>query len=1789
MLTPIHGHVEIVARHVAAALMKPARKPNRRLTFRERVMRRFEGGNVYVRGGGLDYLKFTFSGTGAPATPTLMTYPWRVPSQYDGTNMSTRAGGLSTGPVQYPVESLTLAERDASRLRFYPTAAMTIARANQPRVIGAVGMNNGTLTNDVGAEWMTVSDVAMTMVGTVYQHRSTGAGSAVFTAGQGYFTQVSIVASNLYLYLMPRVYSYVRVTTVTATGATAVNAGVYRVRHIDKTNNRVYLVNLDGSPFVASATETVSIGYGPTPNYFNEEGVVPISAGRVYAAGIYNPGENRTSYLFRLNFAKTGSPTPADASQRGTYWFTTRPYTYGLGTSLPANNYMVDADHGGVQTSAVRLHGDVLALHTPPPGGMAALTAGFAGGCPGMWLDRTNQRMWGIATDGAQGDIWWWRYKSPESLNEVATSTGTAANLIAGIAMGGTTPRAIDGDDENSVYVALTGGGNAGVVKITSDLVATQWKANTAGLATTVSGLKVDRTRARSGGANTVTTTAASNALDCADGAFTQADVGRAIVITSGADAGTYLITTVVDADSVTVTTLAGAAVAFTGQAATGSWRIGSRIYIFWNDTTSWAGTLATQIKIVYMESVAFGTVLRTPDLAVTANGRQVALATGYTAPIVAVDPTNGNLYWYSTDTTVRLNRYDVTAQTVSQKLLSDFSTPAGGSGTIVTPTAVYAIAVNPNTYFREVWLGTNQGFVRIGADVALGSVKSTWTAGLSSEAALADGTFQRYYGDGVGTYTNTNGTSPGVRPDGSYVTASVREMAWIGFGMDGRVYAWAQNPGASSSVNLVQYVREVDLFTTAVSNTDAIEAAVAHVTGLYMTPYGELLSIVPSLRSSATYMGALFTVQTDYQWIGGAWVAKEVVRGPLPDTTSSPGLSAKDMHEAYAELLYGLRVKFTPAGGATAANDEFIGLMGQTGPQKNDGAVAAGSGDFAGSGFTAADVGRYLRIEKSGGDTVDDADVAVYKITAYIGATSVTLTRLSGAAWTGAGAGGTCHYTVWDRGSISPECATVCGANGMLKDNMTDVTSLSYEFYLAKTLLSDNVESIKTACGLIGPPGSAAETLYFENFPKATGGHDPNSPQARAFPGAALANGAQVLTGMSSLITRGTSGRADVRPSDMSAWGGVSAAAGGTLGFALSTDLGADAEIGSVIVRAIATYDETQPLTMEGEALAQGGACGHLHNATAAGGAPIAAAVARHSGTGYSQASGSTTGTVAAGDFLGTETAGAPDTAATTAAGNTITSIAGKFTGREKQVVRLTSGADAGYYRIASVNVDGSIATVRNLNETTASFTGTAAGLSFSIYADAVRADDTIAIGTYRLTVDRLLTTTSVQTRATPAAVITAQAWSALIPTWRLVKRLSRSVSASPPDVVANGTYMSYDGAETGTNGWPYSQRYANSVKYVFDLSDLTTGERTGRYWKFSLMPRFSGSRSQSSDFAVVAVEFYGTDGKRIDLLPDQHVDTRTAEAQFMAANVQRVDWIQAANDSTSHIAGVNGLATIGGVNGDVVTLAGGAKFLGRQVRAGAGMTADGGNNTLKIPGSDPVFTSADAGRILRLPAGPNAGYYRISSVTSGTEVVVVGIDGTAPVLNIDAGPTAYTLHEGIATGTSGDFIYVNGREIRISALSTDLTTLTLSEAQFTAAAGLSWEIRRRASIVNAATQWATSSGQVVHDPNGVIGHATVDIGTPITRTGGSAAGGSGVFTGAGFTADDVGRILVITTGTNVGHYRVSAYTSATEVTLVNARTGAAVALNADAAMTYKVVGERRFRISRYTTSLRM
>jgi hypothetical protein len=437
-------------------------------------------------------------------------------------------------------------------------------------------------------------------------------------------------------------------------------------------------------------------------------------------------------------------------------------------------------------------------------------------------------------------------------------------------------------------------------------------------------------------------------------------------------------------------------------------------------------------------------------------------------------------------------------------------------------------------------------------------------------------------------------------------------------------------------------------------------------------------------------------------------------------------------------------------------------------------------------------------------------------------------------------------------------------------------------------------------------------------------------------------------------------------------------------------------------------------------------------------------------------------------------------------------------------------------------------------------------------------------------------------------------------------VKRCSHSVSAVAPDTANNGSWLSTDGKE----------RYVDTDwKLFMDLTvndpggyPMTVAKRTGRYWRLSFQPR--GPNSTIFDkWYLDSFEFYDLSGNRINFIGYNAVDTVFSQTEFLSASTNRVDFIQASNTAVG--GSFNGLASLGGALGDTITLSGGNKFIGFQAKPSqANGSAVGGTNVFTGSG----FVDSDIGRLLRVTGGANAGIYRVISVPSGTTVGLSSPAGNATILSADAGPTSYTLHEGINVGVSNpDFINLgavdSGEEHSIFSINDALDTIVLNSPQYKSLASQTFEIRRRASQTATITPQASLSarivlsagatgtypqqvGDVACDSRGFLRFYPNDVGPGYARTDGSKTIGGNTLTGSGFCVDDVGRILQITSsisGNDLGAYRIASFISATQVTVVKAHTGAAVTwATTEGTTNYKVFGDRRFRVSRYTTCLR-
>ncbi len=578
-------------------------------------------------------------------------------------------------------------------------------------------------------------------------------------------------------------------------------------------------------------------------------------------------------------------------------------------------------------------------------------------------------------------------------------------------------------------------------------------------------------------------------------------------------------------------------------------------------------------------------------------------------------------------------------------------------------------------------------------------------------------------------------------------------------------------------------------------------------------------------------------------------------------------------------------------------------------------------------------------------------------------------------------------------------------------------------------------------------------------------------------------------------------------------------------------------------------------------------------------------------------------------GDFLGpiTLTPTTPAVGAITAGLNTFTDTTNAqfLASHVGQVLKITAGAgaDIGSYRILGFT-SSSVVTVRNLDQTAKTWTTSSSTVTYEI-RDGVRAEDMIVIGNggHRLCVERLLTPTTLQVRTGPNATVTNQSWICVKPSWDLVKKISYSTEAQPPDVANNGTWGSNDGREQYDFG---------DVKFYADFSDLSSAARTGRYWKWTAIPRFDVDPSRA-DHEISTWEFYDVSGNRLATSKYTILDEARTNADFFFTNFNRVDFIQAANDAMAGISGFNGNVDLGGANGDTLTLnTGGNKFLGFQIGVAL---ADGnlpiGTNQINSAGSS-WPASAMIGRLIRITSGANSGnFYKVASRPSATQVTVTTPSGSSVSWGATESSISFSVHEGFNAGgaTPDKFVFLeDGREFTLATVNDALTTLTFSESLQPTRTNKTWEIRRPGYDTASATTesgktarltrpqttpgpgtYPIQSGDLCHDSRGCYRLFSEDIGTGYQRTDGTISGGSGVFTGSGFSPDDVGRLLYITTGVNLGIYEISVYTSSSSITVKNHYTGAATSFTADAGpVTYQVYGDRRFKLTRFVVGLR-
>jgi hypothetical protein len=1715
--------------------------------------------------------------------PWIYTQPFKQAYLLEDDDITVGHGTFAgtNYPVFFTGSAAQMTTYDHPHFRNTATAGI-VQSSDIPRVIGSVSAASrypGQVGGyGAGDETLSIVDIPIdyTQIGNVFIHPAYRTTNTVSTTlGANYVTYTNAQFWDE-LAVSPGGFNLVRIET----GA---DAGFYFIQHNDWTNNRLYLRCLDGRNFSALATAsglTMTACSGRRA-WFNETNIIPLSVGTVEASGRFNPRKddvnNRNSFILRVTFDKTGSTeAAAGTEQQGSYFISLRPFTHGSGS---LSDTQVNRDEGGPGNN--NLIGFTASEASPQ------WFTHWAGGVNGIDIDWDNQRVWFGYTDASnQSSIAFWRYKTCEGFRHIACYLGNAqqanfvnpqivlgaGDIITNVEMGSRT-----GSAKNWCYITIyhASGGNAGVVIIKENLTTLQYRIGDGVPASKLAGSVVDKSRARE--FSNITTTASTDVIDDNDGStFTAADVGRVIKIHNGSDAGLYKIATIVDSNTVTVQTLAGGAVSFNGSVGAMA-EIGDRLYLFFNDNTTGAG------KMNYMESMAPGTFL-TRTVSMT-NGANINTRTAGGAGLrygqknlCSIDRATGDVYWLSNDTQQQINKYNVTSNTHSFLTISDIQSPAGGSpANPSTPTIFTAIHVN--TKFDHIWVGTDQGHVRL------------------LKSAFSGATAKRYFGNDATTYENP----VGFKRSAGWATSGINNYVrtyWEH--ADGRMSAGfsASNSGLFDKA---WYSQESDNWhfkgDFRPNNSNEVPSEVHD-------PYGNFFSVIPSTAGASVPRVTLGQYEVQYQWdnANSKWVPLEVIQRGLPNKsvsdTTNPNCLTRPIHSTYEDVVFGVKLRFNRQGGSTPPNNEFLGRAGQSRTTSSDGSTTVSSATFGGSGFVIGDVGKLLRIETG-------ADAGVYRISGYTSPTSVTLVNLNGSAFSATASASGLTYTVWDLGTpgsnAGPEDVTILLADGISKDNTQDISGLTYDAFGFKSRSYEQQEGRKFCVETPFPVEGTTQApkVYFEQYARGANQYEPAVSHHRALPGTEHPSGRHVLDFMVDKFLDGTGAKSTMASG--ASW--YNTAPNTTLGWSLMVDFGKDVEVGFVQIR---WRGNSGTFAVTNYTSANHGLIANLYKANNAGGAPANSSVARTSGSSnLTTTSGSTTVSVSSGDFLGPLTTGPLTNGSMVAGQSAFSAPPGTFVQSDfMKVLKVTAGAgsDIGSYRIIGVSLDGSTVTIRNLDQTEKLWGTSASGVTYEV-RDAVREEDLLNItspSAHRLCIERLLTPTSAQVRTAPSITTSVGTWSAIIPTWEHVKRLSYSTEAEPPDVKNNGTWSSNYGRND------YSQ--PRDSKSYMDLTDLPPSRRTGRWWKFTAMPRFTGSPIFDSSFYLCSFEFYDTSGNKLGTSKYALTDQARTNPDFFYSYLSRVDFIQAAHDAAGGPSnGVNGNGNLGGVNGDTFTTTGSFPFRGFGVKRP--IFTDGvatSPNTFSSATAN--WVSADVGRMIHITSGPNAGYYRIATRVSATDVTVTQMSGT-PVSFTPGSNISFSVYEGInAGGVYPDKLYfpTDGREFTIATISDDMLTMTIAETFQQPRTSVQWEIRRPAYDTASATTepsktarltrpqstYPVQSGDICHDSAGHHRFFSEDIGQGWSLSTGSTTGGA-TFVGGNtdpvFHPDAVGRLLYIDTGPNVGVYEIASVVDQFTVTLVNHYTGAPASLTADAGpITFRVYGERRFRLTRYVTGLR-
>lgn len=466
-------------------------------------------------------------------------------------------------------------------------------------------------------------------------------------------------------------------------------------------------------------------------------------------------------------------------------------------------------------------------------------------------------------------------------------------------------------------------------------------------------------------------------------------------------------------------------------------------------------------------------------------------------------------------------------------------------------------------------------------------------------------------------TYTNASGVAQSGYVGTAYVVASIFQRSngnFAGAGNTNIVRNFWEHPDGKTQVGLFAGATNQTDFGYYCHESDAFSYR-ASVYGSQSGGNTSRNKVFDSLgwfmdfqynAWNAGYRVFLGAVDVQYQWTGSAWIPLEVALNGTPNKsladTTNPLCAARPIHSTAEDLMYGVKIQFNRQGGATPANNEFLGRMGQTRVTASDGATIATSNVFNGSGFVAGDTGRLLRIESG-------TSAGVYKAT-FVNSGQLTLKTMAGATFSALNTAGTLTYTVWDFGAAGsnagPEDMCFILADGVSKDNTQDISGFTYETFHFKTRLHENDEARKFCVeNPLAAPGALATKVYWENYPRQTRQYDAAITHHRALPAAEHPNGRQVVDGVTAKLLDGTVGKATIYSNTGSTtdWSGITADSR-TLGWSLMVDFGADVQVGHAIIRMRTGSGESRLMSTN----TNSGMRAAVYKATDAGGTPAGA-----------------------------------------------------------------------------------------------------------------------------------------------------------------------------------------------------------------------------------------------------------------------------------------------------------------------------------------------------------------------------------------------------------------------------------------------------------------------------------------------------------------------------------------------------------------------------------------------------